>query len=172
MKQIVIFLFCITIVGMYQEGNNIYSEEYMLPVESIRMRIVANSNEAGDQIIKYDLLSEITHIISNIEKNSNTIYESRELISTAIPLIENKLSELSINANVNYGMNYFPEKNYNNIVYGAGEYESLVITIGSGIGENWWCVLFPPLCLMEVNKNEVEEVEYSMYIKNIINKYF
>ena len=50
----------------------------------------------------------------------------------------------------------------------AKDYESLLVTLGKGKGKNWWCVLFPPLCLMETDEN----VEYKFYVKEIIDKYF
>ena len=49
-------------------------------------------------------------------------------------------------------------------------YESLVITLGKGEGDNWWCVLFPPLCLLEENEN-TQDVEYHFLVKDIIDKY-
>ena len=58
---------------------------------------------------------------------------------------------------------------YKGIYYEEGEYESLVITLGEGIGNNFWCVLFPPLCLIDENE---EEVEYTSFIKELIDKYF
>ena len=67
-------------------------------------------------------------------------------------------------------MNYFPEKEYKGIYYEEGEYESLVITLGNGIGENFWCILFPPLCL--VDEEETTDIEYTSIIKELINKYF
>ena len=73
---------------------------------------------------------------------------------------------------VNFGYNYFPQKKYKGVVYEEGMYESLVITIGEGKGDNWWCVLFPPLCMMESNDENIEEVEYKSFIKEIIDKYF
>jgi len=73
---------------------------------------------------------------------------------------------------VNYGYNHFPEKKYKGVIYEEGYYESIVITLGSGQGDNWWCVLFPPLCMMESNSNDIEEVEYKSFIKELIDKYF
>ena len=67
-----------------------------------------------------------------------------------------------------YGKNFFPEKRYKGVVYNEGYYDSLVIKLGKGKGKNWWCVLFPPLCLMETDEN----VEYKFYVKEIIDKYF
>ena len=46
------------------------------------------------------------------------------------------------------------------------------MTLGNGDGNNWWCVLFPPLCLMETNQDSLDEVEYKSFIKEIIDKYF
>ena len=68
----------------------------------------------------------------------------------------------------NYGKNYFPRKEYKNVIYEEGEYESVVITIGDGNGKNFWCVLFPPLCMLDEDSN----IEYSSLVKEIIDKYF
>ena len=68
-------------------------------------------------------------------------------------------------------MNYFPKKVYKGIIYEEGEYESLVITLGSGQGDNFWCVLFPPLCLLEGN-NDTEDVTYQFFVKEMLEKYF
>ncbi len=54
--------------------------------------------------------------------------------------------------NVNFGFNYFPDKEFNGVVYDEGYYESVLVTLGKGEGDNWWCVLFPPLCLLEGQK--------------------
>lgn len=170
MQKMVIILFCIMVFYLNSE-EKLENENVIIPENSIRFRVIANSNSAQDQIIKYDLVNEITSIIQEIEK-SNNIENSREVINNSIPIIEEKLKELNLNGVVNFGQNYFPEKNYSNIVYSEGNYESLVITIGDGIGDNWWCVLFPPLCLIEKEKEKIDETEYSWYIKNILNKYF
>ena len=67
-------------------------------------------------------------------------------------------------------MNYFPSKTYKGIVYDGGYYNSLVVTLGDGEGDNWWCVLFPPLCLMEENET-TSDVEYKFFVKSIIEKF-
>ena len=70
-------------------------------------------------------------------------------------------------------MNYFPKKVYKGVTYEAGNYESLVITLGDGLGKNWWWVMFPPLCLLEAEETEeTTEVEYKFFIKELIDKYF
>ena len=71
---------------------------------------------------------------------------------------------------VDFGYNYFPEKKYRGLKYKEGYYESLVITIGEGKGDNWWCVLFPNLCLVDLENKT--NVEYKSWIVEQINRIF
>ena len=97
--------------------------------------------------------------------------EAKKLIENNLPNIENILNSYQIPYQMNLGMNEFPEKEYKGITYEEGVYESLVITLGKGIGKNWWCVMFPPLCLLEAEENNLDEVEYKFYVKEMLNKY-
>ena len=73
---------------------------------------------------------------------------------------------------IDYGYHVFPQKEYKGVVYEEGEYESLVVTLGEGSGKNFWCVLFPPLCLLEAEEEETDKVEYKSLIKEVLDKYF
>ena len=73
--------------------------------------------------------------------------------------------------NINFGNNYFPEKTLNGINYKEGNYESVVINLGESKGNNWWCVLFPPLCMIEAKKNDTDFVEYKSKVLEILNNY-
>ena len=75
-----------------------------------------------------------------------------------------------MNYTVNYGYNYFPNKEYRGIKYNEGYYESIVISIGEAQGDNWWCVLFPNLCLIDLEQKN--NVEYKYWIVETINKIF
>ena len=79
-----------------------------------------------------------------------------------------KDNQIQESFHINYGKNFFPEKTYEGEIYAEGEYESLVITLGKGEGDNFWCVLFPPICFIE----EDENVEYKSFLKELIDKYF
>lgn len=111
-----------------------------------------------------------------LTKKSNSIEETRNIIDNNLKNIENIVANTLENINVKenfvikYGINYFPEKTYKGKTYKGKNYESLVITLGKGEGENWWCVLFPPLCLMEVEQTE-ENVEYEFILKKIIKHF-
>ena len=129
-----------------------------------------------NEIVKNEVKNNLEPDMYYLLKNSKTIDESRNIINSNLDRIdENVKSTLhSLNSNINYdinfGFNYFPSKKYKGITYKDGYYESLVVTLGEGKGDNWWCVLFPPLCLLEAE--ESTDVEYKSYVKELIDKYF
>lgn len=143
-----------------------------IPDEAIRIRIVANSNSEQDQQIKNKVKNKIQLEISKMLKDATTIVESRKIIKDNMSNLDNLVKETLDKENydlgytINYGYNYFPKKEFNNEIYDEGMYESLLITLGSGQGDNWWCVLFPPLCIIEAE--ESEDVEYDSFFMHLI----
>lgn len=146
-------------------------ENVIIPKESIRYRIVANSNNEIDQYNKLKANEIIFPIINDIMNNSNNIIEARKNINKNIPLIENSLNDLNIKYKVSFGQNYFPTKTYLNNTYSEGNYESLVIYLDEARGDNFWCVMFPPLYLIDINRENLDKVVYKSYAKEIINRY-
>lgn len=153
-------------------------EKIVIPNEAIRFRVIANSNTQEDQSIKEKVVINLNKSIKRLEFTPKNINDSRQTIKKSIPefsqAVEETLSELNVSNEytINYGMNYFPEKEYKGIKYPEGEYESLVITLGDGLGDNFWCILFPPLCLLEGEETDSTEVEYTSFIKELLDKYF
>lgn len=142
-------------------------EQITIPDTSIRFRIIANSNSLEDQLekneIKQDLIKNVIPKMLN-----NNISSSRASIKNTIPLLKEQLNTYNIPYSLNLGQNYFPEKNYKGVTYDAGYYESLVITLGGGLGDNWWCVLYPPLCLIETEPN-LDNITFKSYIKEYLD---
>lgn len=166
-KKLIVLVVIICVLSLNKQ------EQVKIPKESIRFRVIANSNTKKDQNLKKKIVKNLS---KKLVKTNNLIdiESTRDFIKKDLPLftdiVDKTLKENNYNRNfhINYGKNYFPEKNYNGILYEEGEYESLVVTLGEGLGENFWCVLFPPLCFVEENN----EVEYKSVIKEIIEKYF
>lgn len=138
--------------------------------ESIRFRIIANSNSLEDQNLKKLIKRELEINLFPLLQDSKSIYETREIIHQNENLIESLLSKYNVEYEINYGINFFPKKEYNDYVYEEGNYESLVIKLGAAKGNNWWCVMYPPLCLTDQNSNNKEDIEYKLYIKEILQK--
>ena len=147
-----------------------------IPEEAIRIRVVANSNSDYDQKIKQKVSTYLKGEMYNLLKNTKDINQARDIISNNIEKIDNNIYSIlkkenyNLGYSINFGNNYFPEKTYKGITYDEGYYESVLVTLGKGEGENWWCVLFPPLCLIEAE--ESEEVEYKFFLQELIEKIF
>lgn len=172
MKKIVIVLAIITTILVINK-----EEKVIIPKEAIRFRVIANSNTKEDQAIKKKIVNNLSTEIKKLTTLDTSLQNSRENIKKQIPSFSKvvaetlKQQENEESFSIDYGMNYFPKKEYKGIVYEEGEYESLVITLGDGSGENFWCVLFPPLCLLDTEEAP-ENVEYTSLVKELINKYF
>ena len=167
MKKTIILVFsAVLIIFLCQEK----SQKVIIPKNSIRIRIIANSNSNTDLLKKMQIKDEIENKIYDLLKDVNSIEEAREIISLNLDKLNIILEEETDDFKISFGNNYFPKKVYKDVIYEEGNYESLVITLGQGKGDNWWCVLFPPLCLLENNDN-TKDVEYKFFIKEIIDKY-
>lgn len=159
--------------------NSIKTEEVIIPKEAIRFRVIANSNTNKDQQVKLIVRDNLQKSMTSVLKDSNSIEQSRSILKNNIftfkANISNTLKQINSDENfeITYGKNYFPKKNYKGVTYKEGKYESLVVTLGEGKGDNWWCVLFPPLCLLEAEETDnSEKVEYKFFVKELIDKYF
>ena len=140
------------------------NKKEMKEEEMIRFRIIANSNSEVDQATKRKVMKSISKTL--LENTPTTKEEEKNYILDKLPTFEEKIKETTDNYIINYGLNYFPKKEYNGKEYKAGEYESLVITLGEGKGDNFWCILYPPLCVLD------DEVEYKSFIKEALSKLF
>lgn len=167
MKKIIIVLFLFVLIFLITRGE----EEYIIPNNAIRLRVIANSNTFEDQATKMEIKNNIETILKNDLLLLKSDSEANQIITQKIPEIKNMINNYNLSYKLNYGQNYFPEKSYKGVKYKEGNYESLVVTLGKGQGENWWCVLFPPLCLMEASTSEMKEVEYKWFIQDVFEKY-
>ncbi len=167
MKKIIIILFGISLLGIVSLKEN----DILIPNNAIRFRVIANSNSLEDQkkkmIIKEDIEKEVYELINN----ANNTNEVRNIINNNLDSIDNIVKKYEVPYNINFGYNYFPKKNYKGVMYPEGNYESLVITLGDGLGDNFWCVLFPPLCLIDNTSEDTAEVEYKFLVKEILDKF-
>ncbi len=168
MKKIIIILFGLTLIYAFNSNNK---EEILIPNNAIRFRVIANSNNIKDTKEKEIIKNDIEKKVYDLIKDSNNDLEIKTTLKNNLNKIKEILDTYNINYDINYGLNYFPVKHYKGVLYPAGNYESLVITLGEGLGDNFWCVLFPPLCLLDEEKENIGEVEYKFYVKKLIDKF-
>lgn len=172
MKKIILILAILLFIYVFTNQKQDY---YVIPKDSIRFRIIANSNSVYDQYIKKEVKEALENNFYNDLKKSSSIEESRIIINSNISNYEQIIKDVfekenyDKKVNINYGFNKFPKKEYKGVIYEEGNYESLVITIGDGEGDNFWCVLFPPICTLETE--ESTDIEYRFLIKDLFDKY-
>lgn len=125
--------------------------------EVIRLHVIANSDSPEDQALKAKVRDQILAHFAEEFSHIRTIKESRAFIKNHLKDIEKVAAAEIARNHRNYsveaalGRFQFPTKVYGNKVYPAGEYEALRVTIGKAEGANWWCVMFPPLCFVDVS---------------------
>jgi stage II sporulation protein R len=174
MKKIIPIVLIIVIL---LSKNNV-DGKILIPEESIRLRVLANSNSVYDQQIKSKVKNNLQYQMYNLLKDTTDIEEARNLINSNIDSIDSNVRTILEEENYTLGykidFNYheFPEKEYKGVVYKKGKYESLLVTLGKGEGDNWWCVLFPPLCLLEAEESEKDEVEYKSFVMELLDNIF
>ncbi len=164
MKKIIPVLFVIFLFYFYTN-----KEQILIPDYAIRFRVIANSNSKEDQNLKIKVKDEVEERLNKLMIKAKSSEEAKQLLQDELDTIKALVNTYTKDSEVSFGQNYFPEKEYHGVIYQSGNYDSLVITLGHGLGNNWWCVMYPPLCMLE-NKNN-EEVEYRFLIQDILNKY-
>ena len=167
MKKIIIVLFLVSLGFIFTNKD----EEILIPGEAIRFRVIANSNTLEDQTEKLAIKDLVEKEIYNLINGAGNVSEVRDIIQSNMDTINDIVSSYQVPYQISYGNNYFPSKTYKGIIYPAGNYESLVITLGEGAGNNFWCVLFPPLCLLENSNADVSDVDYQLYVKKLLDQF-
>lgn len=155
-KIVVTVILTISIVATFLLSS--YSEEVNkgLADNLIRLHVVANSNSDEDQALKRDVRDKILEYMNTQLGDSKNAGQSSQIINTkmkdieALALAEIKRQGKDFPVKVSLGSYPFPTKSYGDITLPAGIYQALRVVIGKGAGANWWCVIFPPLCFVDV----------------------
>ena len=164
-----LFVFLFSIVVCFVIKTKFENKE-----DYLRIHIIANSNFQPDQDIKYKvkdaIVEYLTPIISACEsKEDFTQKLSKNLIY--LQCISNEIlaqNSFGYKASVQLENKYFPARSYDSFTLENGYYEAVTIYLGEGKGDNWWCVVYPPLCFA----NESNSIYYKSKFLEIIKKYF
>ena len=127
----------------------------------LRLHIRANSNSEIDQNIKYEIKDELVEFLTPYFCNVTSKNEAVEIVNN----LKEKMSEICVDvlrkngfnysANVKINNEYFPTRTYSNTTLESGYYDAVIVELGSAEGDNWWCVMYPPLCFI-TRENQTE----------------
>ena len=128
-----------------------------------RLHVIANSDSAEDQNLKYIVRDNIINYMKTLTENAKSKEETINLVSCHLSDFEDianktiKDNGFDYKAKVSIGNFNFPTKKYGDISFPAGYYDALKIQLGNSNGQNWWCVLYPSLCFIDISSGFVPE---------------
>lgn len=174
-------LFIYTTTCAFSYAQNISTD---IANNVLRLHVLANSDSEEDQNLKYKVRDNLLYYMNEICINCSTKQEAITLVEKnkdifkriALDIIRNE--GYSYDVNINIGNFEFPTKNYGDISLPAGLYDALRVEIGEAKGRNWWCVMFPPLCFVDISsgvvpanskellKNNMSEEEFALVSDN------
>lgn len=159
MKKILIIVFVFALSLVILNYLPVHGEEAVYD-SVVRLHVVANSDSAADQSLKLKVRDAVIVDVSTITKNCADKSEAVSALSDALPEIK-KTAEATVRAEgydypvtVSLGEEEYPRKSYEDVCFPAGTYQSLQIKIGESEGQNWWCVLFPEMCMSGATRAE------------------
>ena len=129
--------------------------------EILRFHVIANSDSACDQALKLKVRDHVLEVWKSISAECNSADRAEQAAIRNISLLREAALDIidaegfNYNVTVSCGVYPFPVKSYGNVTLPAGNYNAVRIVIGEGKGKNWWCVMYPPLCLI----NETAEFD-------------
>lgn len=139
-----------------------------------RLHIIANSNSAEDQAVKLKVRDAVLEYEAENLDAVSAAKTREELMTHGAELLEIIEGVLRSNgfdygAQMLVGTFPFPDREYNGVLYPAGDYDAFRVILGDGAGENWWCVMFPPLCILKSDNGKIdtdETIEFeSVFVK-------
>ncbi|MDE7079510.1 MAG: stage II sporulation protein R [Clostridia bacterium] len=171
MKVAVVIILCVILLGaviMFAKTQNQSPEDTYL-----RIHIRANSNDATDQSVKYKVKESIVEYMSpklnGVSDKSQAMAILADNIAGMKSVADKVLAQngYDYKSTVSIRQEEFPVRTYGDLTLESGVYDALIIELGSGKGDNWWCVVFPPLCFVG---EESDNFEYKSFLSETYNK--
>lgn len=128
----------------------------------IRIHIRANSNAAEDQAIKLDVRDALNVLIEEKVKDVDSFEEAYRRLKALLPSLKKIADGVLKNGGFDYeskvrlNNEFFPTRIYESVVVESGYYDALIVELGEGGGDNWWCVVYPPLCYVSAGADKAE----------------
>ncbi|MBE6044051.1 MAG: stage II sporulation protein R [Clostridium thermopalmarium] len=142
----------------------------------IRFHVIANSDTTEDQALKLKVRDEVLKYIAPKLKEAKNINDSREILKANDEIIKEiakkvvKENGYTYTINTSLSHENFPVKSYGNVTLPEGSYEAYRIIIGNGEGHNWWCIMFPPLCFIDVTRGQIAYDETEREMKSVLTE--
>ena len=143
----------------------------------LRIHIRADSNDQADQNVKFQVKSAVVDFLTPYLANAQTKQQAMSVVKSQLSNIERVCDKVlrengfSYTSHAKLCQEQFPDRNYGDVTLAAGVYDALIIELGSGSGNNWWCVVYPPLCFVGGESNGSNSIVYKSKLLEIINEW-
>lgn len=178
MKEKIIYIvlgsFCILLIFLV---NFTIKGSVTEKLDCIRLHIRANSNNTDDQNVKYKVKDAVVSYLTPKLADCNDFEDVYKTVEGLQQNLKNLcLDELRehgfyYDVSVRLKEEYFPAREYDGLVLNDGIYDALIISLGTGEGDNWWCVVYPPLCFIGATDKGYENIKYKSKIYELIQKW-
>lgn len=145
--------------------------------EFLRIHIRADSNSQSDQDVKFKVKSAVVDYLTPKLSDATTKQKAMDIVERELGNIEKVCNKTLAENGFDYVSNAklckenFPDRAYNGVTLSAGVYDALIIELGSGSGNNWWCVVYPPLCFVGGESNGTNQIVYKSKLLEIIRQW-
>lgn len=173
MKLKSVFLIFLLFIIYFIFSSISYSSTISNDLENhlFRLRVVANSNSEEDQNLKLKVRDNILNYLNqfSFKTKEETITHLENNKKDIEKIISKTIQENGFNYTYEYEISnsFYPQRYYNSITLPSGNYDSLQIKLGKAEGKNWWCILFPPMCLINSSTCELEETPDTLSESNL-----
>ena len=170
---VIILLFIYVLISAVSYAGNVSAD---IQNSVFRLHVIANSDSAQDQNLKYLVRDKLIEYMNSISKDcsskSDVITLANEHKQDFYNIAKNVITEngYDYDVNINIGNFDFPTKHYGDIALPAGNYDALRVEIGKAKGQNWWCVMFPPLCFVDVSSGIVPDESKAILQENLTDE--
>ena len=153
MKKLFKFLVLAVIIGVFVYMGSLASDKKQLSDNILRLHVVGASNSEEDQTVKLLVRDAVLAAVEDVTEGTKDKVQAEKMLSGKLEKLEQAANRVlkehgfSDRATVTLGKEAFPTRQYDTFALPAGVYDSLRVTIGEGAGHNWWCVVFPSLCI-------------------------
>lgn len=163
-KLIIFFSVFLAMITAFTYFVPFFKKSFDISNDVLRLHIIANSDLSVDQNVKLKVRDAVLTAMSDKFSNSKSLDDTLNIANKNKEYIKNVADNELEKYGVEYGANvevkkeYFNTRSYNDVTLPAGCYNSVVITLGNGVGKNWWCVMYPAICLPQVSDTELDKV--------------
>lgn len=162
----------VAVCGFQPQSSGFASSDFL------RIHIRANSNSECDQLVKYEVKAEVVEALTPLLAQATTKAQAMDVVRDNLALIKSVADRVLEREGFGYKaaahvcVEEFPTRQYEDLVLESGFYDALILNLGTGEGNNWWCVVYPPMCFVGGADDGGDNLHYKSKLAEVVNNFF